>query len=196
MTMNIESRGSTPSMLPAEAASRGAQVDEGAFVAFAGGSPEAALAEALLQLEESRDRDQILQGEAHRNRLTQMHEALENKRSAARSELVAGLLSGVAELAEGAAAGVEGTAAKRGWKYAFDAVEGAAKTTAPGFNFRQKRKKNDAEANEIHAVSYEAARTQAAEGRRQSDRAAENVLQGIKDIQRLRHEATLAALRG
>jgi hypothetical protein len=190
------------------------------------GTPEAVIARALLSLEDSEQRSESLRAESLRQRLEQRRAAIDDRRREARLNLVAGIASGVAEIAKGACElvsaggssnepgdavdGVDASATELGaaaeaaadaarltrTNWGLRAAQWASDLTANIAGFHAKQAGLDGESHDVQAEAFEASADRAERARDDADQSADRMLDGMRELGRIRHEAALAALRG
>ncbi len=181
------------------------------------GSPESVVAAALLALEDAEQRQEAQRSHAFEERLAQGLAAIEDRRRENRLTLTAGILNGVADIAKGAyelvgaassgggdaGTGATGKTAGAGNAEAvfrsgvsLQTLQGAAKVASAGVAFLATNAKLDADRHDLQAEAFQEAAKQATRARDDADQSAERMLDGMRELGRLRHEAALAALRG
>ncbi len=155
----------------------------------AGGGLEQTIQQAAARLEESSDRSRSASRESSRQRTAARREALGVKRDAARTRLIAGVMSGCASAAS---TGLTASGDKTG----AGLTDATAKAVDAGLQFRATNMDLNAEGLGITADGF----AEAAESDREhSDRAtrlADRAQGHLDEIARASHEARMAALRG
>jgi hypothetical protein len=185
---------------------------------FFSGSPEAALATAMAEIDRARQRETALGAEAQQQRLDEREHAIDDREEAARKKLAAGILGGIAKACEGAASlAASGSGAAHGAEAPGGAGEAAAGATrasgkaaqwtllgartgldavAQGLAHGASRSTTGGERHDLRADAFEQAARRAESSRQEAQQVSSRLLDGIGEIERLRHEASTAALRG
>lgn len=152
-------------------------------------SPEAVLALAALNVEESADRARETRTSLRQSRGTQQRAAIAEKRRAARFDFAASLVQGVASAA-GGLAGMDGNESLG------KTLEGLGSAAGACIKIGSANATQAAETSELQAREMgEAAEDSGAHAQRQEQHASK-AMQNASDLARGRHEAMMLAIRG
>jgi hypothetical protein len=163
----------------------------------------------MMALERARDQEQVLENEAQQRGFAEREAAIDDREKAARKQLASGILNGVAKVCKGAASlagggggrgGEAGTSScgkgVRVAKRSLLAAEGGLGIIGQGLTRGAATSNADGERHDLRADELKAAAKRAESARSGAEQAANRLMNGISEIQRLRHEASTAALRG
>ncbi len=181
------------------------------------GTPEAILARALLALEDAERRHDRQRVEAFERRIEESYEEIEDRARASRLAFAGSIVSGITKVAGslvsigggaagegasglgGALGGAAGGASSAAAKIAGivgSSLEQAAEIAEPVLGFLGERATHAADRHEVAATAFQGASDTAEQARRDADERGQRMLDGMRELGRLRHEAALAALRG